>query len=115
MQDLIFMSRGIYAKALYNIISIVGIPYYTETIIQIFNRTRIRCYIGIIPRILADSYRVNKREYGLHVFMDIRENYLKNTQKIFFLYSTILSEYGRIRCKKAPYSRWFYAVYIYEF
>ena len=49
----------------YNIISIVRIQYYTENVIQIFKiyiETRIRCYIGTIFRILADSYRVNKRE-----------------------------------------------------
>ena len=69
-----------------DIISIVRIQYYTETVIQIFKiytKTRIRCYIGIIFRILADTYRMNKREYGLHVFIeslynDIREGYSKN-------------------------------------
>ena len=51
--------------------SIVRIRYYTETVIQIFKtytETRMRCYIGIISRILSDLYGVNKREYGLHVF-----------------------------------------------
>ena len=76
----------------YDIISIVRIRYYTETVIQIFKtytKTRIRCYIGIISRILADSYRVNKREYGLHVFIEslynnTRENYSTNIKKILF-------------------------------
>ena len=43
------------------------VRYYTETVIQIFKtytETRIRCYIDIISRILADSYRVNKRDKG---------------------------------------------------
>ena len=62
--------------------------YYTET----YTETRIRCFIGIISRILTDLYRINKREYGLHVFMeslcdDIRESYSKNTQERFVLYS----------------------------
>ena len=51
----------------YNIISIVRIQYYTENVIQIFKiyiETRIRCYIGTIFRILADSYRVNKGNTG---------------------------------------------------
>ena len=82
-----------------NIILIVRILYYTETVIQIFKiytETRIRCYIGIISRILADTYRMNKREYGLHVFIeslynDIREGYSKNIQENFVSYSTVFS------------------------
>ena len=86
-------------QPVYDIISIVRIRYYTETVIQIFKtytETRIRCYIGIIFCILADSYLMNKREYGLHEFIessynDIRESY-------FVLYSTIFcpntGEYG---------------------
>ena len=82
------------------------IRYYTENVIQIFKiytKSRIRCYIGIISRILADTYRVNKREYGLHVFTEflynyIRENYSKYIQEIFILYSTVFclnaGEYG---------------------
>ena len=93
-------------QAVYEIISIVRIRYYTETVIQIFKtytETCIRCYSGIISRILADSYRVNKNEYGLRVFIeslynDIRESYSKNIQKSFVLYSTVFcpntGEYG---------------------
>ena len=70
------------------------IRYYAETVIQIFktySKTRIRFYIGIISRILADLYRVNKREYWLHVFIeplynDIRESYSKTIQENFVLY-----------------------------
>ena len=54
--------------------SIVRIRYYTETVVQIFKtytETRMRCYIGIISRILSDLYGVNKREYGLHVFSSL--------------------------------------------
>ena len=84
-------------QPVYDIISIVRIRYYTETVIQIFKtytKTRIRCYIGIISRILADSYRVNKREYGLHVFIeslyiDIRESYSKNIQENVVLCTTV--------------------------
>ena len=66
-----------------DIISIVRIRYDTETVIQIFktySETCMHCYNGIISRILTDAYRVNKSEYGLHVFTeslysDIRESY----------------------------------------
>ena len=82
------------------------IRYYTDTTIQIFKtytETHICCYIGIISRILTDSYRVNKREYGLRVFIeslysDIWESYSINIQEIFFLYSIVFcsntGEYG---------------------
>ena len=82
------------------------IRYYTDTTIQIFKtytETHICCYIGITSRILTDSYRVNKREYELHVFIesldnDIPENYSKNIQENFALYSTVFCpktwEYG---------------------
>ena len=94
MQNLIFMNREYTRQPVYDIISIVRIRYYTETVIQIFktySKTRIRFYIGIISRILADLYRVNKREYWLHVFIeplynDIRESYSKNIQENFVLY-----------------------------
>ena len=84
------MSRGLYTTA--DIISIMRIQYYTETVFQIFKtytEARIRCFIGIISRILTDSYRVNKKEYGQHVFIeslynDIRENYSKNIKKNLF-------------------------------
>ena len=65
--------------------------------------TRLRRYIGIISRILTDLYQLNKREYGLHVFIeslynDIRENYLENIQNNFVLYSNVFcpntGEYG---------------------
>ena len=67
----------------YDIISIERIRYYTETVIQIFKtytETRTRCYIGIISRILTDSYQMNKMKCGLHIFIeplfsDIRESY----------------------------------------
>ena len=68
-----------------------------------YTETRILRYIGIISRILTDLYRLNKREYGLHVFIeslynDIRENYLENIHKNFVLYSTVFcpntGEYG---------------------
>ena len=75
-------------QPVYDIISIVIIRYYTEIVIQIFRtytETCICCYIGIISGILTDSYRVNKREYGLHVFKeslynDVRESYSKTIQ-----------------------------------
>ena len=82
------------------------IRYYTETVIQIFKtytENRICFYTGIISRILTDSYRVNKREYGLRVFIeslysDIWESYSINIQEIFFLYSIVFcsntGEYG---------------------
>ena len=94
------------------------IRYYTETVIQIiktYTETRIRCYINIIFRVLIDPYRVNKREYGLRVFIesllnDIRESYSKNIHENFVLHSTVFcpnkGEYG----KKDPYVRWFYVV-----
>ena len=67
----IYFSQTVeYARQLaYDIISIVRMQCYTETAIRIFKtyiETRIRCYIGISSGILADSYRVNKRKYGLH-------------------------------------------------
>ena len=76
-------------QRVYDITLIVRILYYTATVIQIFKTytiTRIPCYIGIISRILTDSYRMNKREYLLHVFIeslynDIREIYSKNIQE----------------------------------
>ena len=70
----------------YDIISIFRIQHYIETVIQIFKtyiETRIRCYIGIVSRILADSYRVNKRKYGLHVFIaSLYNEYGKVIQKM---------------------------------
>ena len=91
-----------------DIILIVKIWYYIETVIQIFKTytvTRILCYIGIISRILTDSYRRNKKEYGLYVFIeslhnDLRESYSKDTGKFCSVFTHILSTYGRIRCKK---------------
>ena len=72
--------------------SIVRIRYYTEAVIQIFKtytESRICCYVAIISRIFTDSYGMNKREYGLHVFIeslynDIQESYLKNIHEILF-------------------------------
>ena len=72
IEDLIFTCREIYATAC--------IPHYidcentlfTEDVIQIcktYTETPIRCYIGIASCILTDSYRMNKREYVLHVFL----------------------------------------------
>ena len=71
--------------------------YYIETVIQIFKTytvTRILCYIGITSRILTDSYRMNKKEYGFYVFIeslhnDLRESYSKNIQENFVLYSPV--------------------------
>ena len=97
-----------------DIISIVKIWYYTETVIKIFKtytETRIRCYIGIISRILTDSYRVNKSECGLHVFIeslynDLEKSYLKNNQENFVLYSTVFCpNTGEYRAKKKQYLR----------
>ena len=53
-------------------------------------------YIGIFSRILADSYRLNKREYRSHVFIEllyneIRESYSKNIQENVVTYSTVFS------------------------
>ena len=109
IQDLIFMCRGIYAAACirhYISCKNIIILYYTETVIKIFKtytKTRIRCYIGIISRFLADSYDMNKREYGLHVFIeslynDIRESYWKNIKENCVPYLTVFcpntGEYG---------------------
>ena len=89
-----------------------------ETVIQIFKtytETRIRCYICIISRILADSYQMNKMEYEWHVFIeslysDIRLSYSKNRQENFVLYSPVFckntEEYG------AKSSWWLYVVRI---
>ena len=63
---------------------------------------------------------MNKREYGLHVFIeslynDIRESYSKNIQENFVLYSPVFcpntGEYGA----KNPYLRWFYVVIVQPF
>ena len=66
------------------------IRHYTATVIQIFKIytvTRIRCYIGIISHTATDSYRMNKTDYGLRLFIessynDIRVSY-RNIQKIY--------------------------------
>ena len=100
IQDLIFMSRGIYAAACirhYINCKNIIIRYYTETVIQIFKtytETPIRCYIGIISRILAYSYDMNKREYGLDIFLeslynDIQESCSKNIKENLVLYLTV--------------------------
>ena len=91
-------------QPVYDIISIARIRYSTETVIQIFksySETRIHCYVGIISRILTDSYRMNKREYGLFIeslYNDIPESYSKNIQENFVLYSPVFypntGEYG---------------------
>ena len=93
------------------------IRYYTETVIQIFKtytESCIRCCIRIISRILTDSYRGNKREYGLHVFIESLYNeYGKIIQKIYRKIFFCIQPYSvRIRentVKKNPYSRWFHA------
>ena len=126
IQDLIFMCRGIYAAACirhYISCKNIIILYYTETVIKIFKtytEMRIRCYIGIISRFLADSYDMNKREYGLHVFIESFFSFFiqwytgklleKYKGKLRSVFNRILSKYGRIRSKKKPYSRWFYVV-----
>ena len=96
-------------QPVYDFILTVRIRHYTETVIQIFKaytETRIRCYIGIISRILTDSYRMDKREYGSHVFIgslynDIRGSYSKNIQENFVLYLPVCcpntGEYGAIK------------------
>ena len=102
MQNLIFMNREYTRQPVYDIISIVRIRYYTETVIQIFKtytKTRIRCYIGIISRILTDSYQVNKRKYRLHVFMESLYNeygklFKKYIEKFCSAFSRIWTEYG---------------------
>ena len=72
--------------------------------------TGIRRYIGIISHILTDLYRLNKRKYGLHVFIeslynDIRENYLENIHKNFVLYSTVFcSNTGEYGAKKPVFT-----------
>ena len=90
----------------YDIMLIVKIWCYTETVIRIFKLytvIRIRCYIGIIPCILTDSYWTNKRKYRLHEFMeslynDIRESYSKNMREKYVLCSPVFcpntGEYG---------------------
>ena len=93
---------------MYDIILIVTIRCYTETIIQIFKTytvTRIHCYIGIISRILTDSYRMNKSKYGLHVLTEpLYDNKRDSSGKFCSTVTRILSEYGRIRCKRTQYS-----------
>ena len=93
-------------QSAYDIISIVKKRYYTETVIQIFKTytvTLIRCYIGIVSRILTDSSRMDKRVYGLHVIIeslynDIRERCSKNIEQNFVMYSPVFcpntGEYG---------------------
>ena len=68
--------------------------YIIILIVKTYTQVCIRCYIGIISRILAGLYRMNKREYGLHVFIeslysDIGENYSKDKQGKFVLYSPV--------------------------
>ena len=74
-------------QTVYDIASIVRIRYYTETVIQMFKmytETRIRPYIGIVSRIYTDSNRANKREYGLHVFMESLYNDIESViQKLY--------------------------------
>ena len=62
-----------------------------------------------MSRILTDSYRINKREYGLHIFIksiynDILESYSKNKQEIFVLYLPVFrpntGEYDSKKRKK---------------
>ena len=72
-------------------------------------------YIGIISRILTDSYRVNKREYGLRVFIeslysDIWESYSINVQEIFFCIQPYSARIREDTVQKNPYSWWFYVV-----
>ena len=100
-------------QSVYDIILIVKKRYYTETVIQIFKTytvTLIRCYIGIVPRILTNSSRMDKRVYGLHVIIevlynDIRERCSKNIEQNFFMYSPVFcpntGEYG---AKKAVFT-----------
>ena len=106
-------------QPLYYIISLVRIRYYIETVIQIFKtytETRLRRYISIISRILADSYRMNKKEYGLYVFIEslysgIRESYWKYIPENFVMYSPVFCpNTGKYIAKKMRYSRWFYVV-----
>ena len=75
--------------------------------IQNITVTRIHCYIGIICRILTDSYRMNKREYGLHVFIesiysDIQESYSKNILGNFAQYSPIFHPNTEVYRAKKP-------------
>ena len=94
------------------------IRYYTETVIQIFKtytENRICFYIGIISRILTDSYRVNKREYGLRVFIeslysDIWKSYSINIQEFFFCIQPYSARIRQNTVQKNPYSWWFYVV-----
>ena len=93
-------------QPVYEIIPVVRIRYYREAVIQIFKtstETRIRCYIGIFSCILTDSYKMNKREYRLHVFIEYLYNNIlgsdsKNIQENFVLYSPLFcpntGEYG---------------------
>ena len=86
---------GYTRQPVHDIISILR--YYTETVIQIFKRytkTHMRCYIGIISCIQTDSHRMNKREYGLHVFigpytMIHKKVIQKGVQQYFVLYSPV--------------------------
>ena len=105
-------------QTVYDIVSIVRTQYYTETVIQMFKmytETRIRPYIGIVSRIYTDSNRANKREYGLHVFMeslynDIESVIQKIYQKILFCIHSCSIGVREFSRKKTPYSRWFYVV-----
>ena len=91
-----FISRGIYATACTRHINCENTVLYRNHYSSIPNiyRNSYTLLYCIMFRILTDSYRVNKREYGLHVFMeslhnDIQESYSKNIQKNFVLYSTV--------------------------
>ena len=104
MQNLILMSPGIYVTTC--------IRHYINCENTVLYGNRIRCYIGIISCILTDSYRTNKREYGLHVFKesyysDIRESYSKNIQVNFTLYSPVFSMNTEEYDTKNLYARWF--------
>ena len=125
MQDLFFTILGIRGIPCTQIIYIVyiiliaRIQCYTGTVIQIFKMVtvaHIRSHIGIIFRILTDSYRMNERKYVLYVFIKslykyIRENNSKNIQGYYVLYLPVFcSNMTKYVSLKTPYSRWCYVV-----
>ena len=101
------MSRGIDAtNCIRHFISCENTVLYRNRYSNIpitYTETRMRCYIVIISRILADSCIHS----GLHVFIESLYNeygklFKKYTGKFCSVFNRILSEYGRIRCKKNP-------------
>ena len=105
IEDLILTSRGIYATAsILHYINCENTVLYRNCYSNIQNtpETCIRCFIGIISRILADSYPVNKRKYGLHVFIEPLYNKCRKvTQKLYRKILFCIQLYSVRICKNA--------------